>query len=309
MSDLAELKRIIEGAILASESPLTIDNLESLFFAEAPTRTEIREALGEIEADCETRGFELKKVATGYRFQVKEKYADWVSRLWEERPPRYTRALLETLALVAYKQPITRGDIEEIRGVAVSTNIIRTLLEREWIRVVGHRDVPGRPAMYATTKSFLDYFNVASLEELPTLQEIKDLAAEDRSLELDEPLIEMKSIELEPEEVELEGVSDTELEAVTQRVDQIQENIRQVMAPRSDSLDDDFDDMLDDEVETIREAAAEPSESAGPAETPKPAEVNTSMENEEGALDNVASQSADSSVPVSDEPEDALPPR
>jgi segregation and condensation protein B len=309
MSDLAELKRIIEGAILASESPLTIDNLESLFFAEAPTRTEIREALGEIEADCETRGFELKKVATGYRFQVKEKYADWVSRLWEERPPRYTRALLETLALVAYKQPITRGDIEEIRGVAVSTNIIRTLLEREWIRVVGHRDVPGRPAMYATTKSFLDYFNVASLEELPTLQEIKDLAAEDRSLELDEPLIEMKSIELEPEEVELEGVSDTELEAVTQRVDQIQENIRQVMAPRSDSLDDDFDDMLDDEVETIREAAAEPSESAGPAETPKPAEVNTSMENEEGASDNVASQSADSSVPVSDEPEDALPPR
>jgi len=309
MSDLAELKRIIEGAILASESPLTIDNLESLFFAEAPTRTEIREALGEIEADCETRGFELKKVATGYRFQVKEKYADWVSRLWEERPPRYTRALLETLALVAYKQPITRGDIEEIRGVAVSTNIIRTLLEREWIRVVGHRDVPGRPAMYATTKSFLDYFNVASLEELPTLQEIKDLAAEDRSLELDEPLIEMKSIELEPEEVELEGVSDTELEAVTQRVDQIQENIRQVMAPRSDSLDDDFDDMLDDEVETIREAAAEPSESAGPAETPKPPEVNTSMENEEGASDNVASQSADSSVPVSDEPEDALPPR
>jgi len=309
MSDLAELKRIIEGAILASESPLTIDNLESLFFAEAPTRTEIREALGEIEADCETRGFELKKVATGYRFQVKEKYADWVSRLWEERPPRYTRALLETLALVAYKQPITRGDIEEIRGVAVSTNIIRTLLEREWIRVVGHRDVPGRPAMYATTKSFLDYFNVASLEELPTLQEIKDLAAEDRSLELDEPLIEMKSIELEPEEVELEGVSDTELEAVTQRVDQIQENIRQVMAPRSDSLDDDFDDMLDDEVETIREAAAEPSESAGPAETPKAPEVNTSMENEEGASDNVASQSADSSVPVSDEPEDALPPR
>ena len=309
MSDLAELKRIIEGAILASESPLTIDNLESLFFAEAPTRTEIREALGEIEADCETRGFELKKVATGYRFQVKEKYADWVSRLWEERPPRYTRALLETLALVAYKQPITRGDIEEIRGVAVSTNIIRTLLEREWIRVVGHRDVPGRPAMYATTKSFLDYFNVASLEELPTLQEIKDLAAEDRSLELDEPLIEMKSIELEPEEVELEGVSDTELEAVTQRVDQIQENIRQVMAPRSGSLDDDFDDMLDDEVETIREAAAEPSESAGPAETPKAPEVNTSMENEEGASDNVASQSADSSVPVSDEPEDALPPR
>jgi len=309
MSDLAELKRIIEGAILASESPLTIDNLESLFFAEAPTRAEIRDALGEIEADCETRGFELKKVATGYRFQVKEKYADWVSRLWEERPARYTRALLETLALVAYKQPITRGDIEEIRGVAVSTNIIRTLLEREWIRVVGHRDVPGRPAMYATTKTFLDYFNVASLEELPTLQEIKDLAAEDRSLELDEPLIEMKSIELEPEEVELEGVSDTELEAVTQRVDQIQENIRQVMAPRSDPLDDDFDDMLDGEFEPSVEAVAEPSESLDPAETLGPAELNIIMENEERASGTLASLSEDSSDPVSDDAEDVQPPR
>ena len=308
MSDLAELKRIIEGAILASESPLTIDNLESLFFAEAPTRAEIRDALGEIEADCKTRGFELKKVATGYRFQVKEKYADWVSRLWEERPPRYTRALLETLALVAYKQPITRGDIEEIRGVAVSTNIIRTLLEREWIRVVGHRDVPGRPAMYATTKSFLDYFNVASLEELPTLQQIKDLAAEDRSLELDEPLIEMKSIELEPEEVELEGVSDTELEAVTQRVDQIQENIRQVMAPRSDPLDDDFDDMLDGEVESSGEAVAELSESLDPAETLGPAEVNIAMGNEERASGDMASLSEDSSAPVSDDAEDVQPP-
>ncbi len=309
MSDLAELKRIIEGAILASESPLTIDNLESLFFAEAPTRAEIRDALGEIEADCETRGFELKKVATGYRFQVKEKYADWVSRLWEERPARYTRALLETLALVAYKQPITRGDIEEIRGVAVSTNIIRTLLEREWIRVVGHRDVPGRPAMYATTKTFLDYFNVASLEELPTLQEIKDLAAEDRSLELDEPLIEMKSIELEPEEVELEGVSDTELEAVTQRVDQNQENIRQVMAPRSDPLDDDFDDMLDGEFEPSGEGVAEPSESVDPAETLGPAEVNIMMENEERASGALASLSEDSSDPVSDDAEDVQPPR
>jgi segregation and condensation protein B len=309
MSDLAELKRIIEGAILASESPLTIDNLESLFFAEAPTRAEIRDALGEIEADCENRGFELKKVATGYRFQVKEKYADWVSRLWEERPPRYTRALLETLALVAYKQPITRGDIEEIRGVAVSTNIIRTLLEREWIRVVGHRDVPGRPAMYATTKSFLDYFNVVSLEELPTLQEIKDLAAEDRSLELDEPLIEMKSIELEPEEVELEGVSDTELEAVTQRVDQIQENIRQVMAPRSDPLDDDFGDMLDGEFESSGEAVAEPSGSLHSAETLGPAEVNIAMENEERASGDLASLSEDSSDPVSDDVEDMQPPR
>ncbi len=241
MSELAELKRIIEGAILASESPLTIDNLELLFIVESPTRSEIRDAIAEIEADCESRGFELKKVATGYRFQVKEKYSEWVSRLWEERAPRYTRALLETLALIAYKQPITRGDIEEIRGVAVSTNIIRTLLEREWVRVVGHRDVPGRPAMYATTKHFLDYFNVASLEELPTLQEIKDIAAEEASLAIEEPLIEMTSIELEPEDLELEGANETDLDAVSQQVDQIQENIRQAMALRPEERDEDWD--------------------------------------------------------------------
>ena len=241
MSELAELKRIIEGAILASESPLTIDNLESLFIVESPTRSEIRDAIAEIEADCESRGFELKKVATGYRFQVKEKYSEWVSRLWEERAPRYTRALLETLALIAYKQPITRGDIEEIRGVAVSTNIIRTLLEREWVRVVGHRDVPGRPAMYATTKHFLDYFNVASLEELPTLQEIKDIAAEEASLAIEEPLIEMTSIELEPEDLELKGANETDLDAVSQQVDQIQENIRQAMALRPEERDEDWD--------------------------------------------------------------------
>ena len=241
MSELAELKRIIEGAILASESPLTIDNLESLFIVESPTRSEIRDAIAEIESDCESRGFELKKVATGYRFQVKEKYSEWVGRLWEERAPRYTRALLETLALIAYKQPITRGDIEEIRGVAVSTNIIRTLLEREWVRVVGHRDVPGRPAMYATTKHFLDYFNVASLEELPTLQEIKDIAAEEASLAIEEPLIEMTSIELEPEDLELEGANETDLDAVSQQVDQIQENIRQAMALRPEERDEDWD--------------------------------------------------------------------
>ena len=261
MSEVTELKRIIEGAILASESPLTIDNLESLFIVESPTRSEIRDAIAEIEADCESRGFELKKVATGYRFQVKEKYSEWVSRLWEERPPRYTRALLETLALIAYKQPITRGDIEEIRGVAVSTNIIRTLLEREWVRVVGHRDVPGRPAMYATTKHFLDYFNVASLEELPTLQEIKDIAAEEASLAIEEPLIEMTSIELEPEDLELEGANETDLDAVSQQVDQIQENIRQVMAPRPEERDEDWDDLEPGESRSEQAGEDSPMES------------------------------------------------
>ena len=284
MSEVTELKRIIEGAILASESPLTIDNLESLFIVESPTRSEIRDAIAEIEADCESRGFELKKVATGYRFQVKEKYSEWVSRLWEERAPRYTRALLETLALIAYKQPITRGDIEEIRGVAVSTNIIRTLLEREWVRVVGHRDVPGRPAMYATTKHFLDYFNVVSLEELPTLQEIKDIAAEESSLAIEEPLIEMTSIELEPEDLELEGANETDLDAVSQQVDQIQENIRQVMAPRPEELDENWDDL---------ESGDSRSEQAG--EVPP-------MEGEEGLpADQRADQRVDDSV---DDPTD-----
>ena len=222
------LKQIVEGAILASESPLSLDNLMSLFDLDSPSRDAVRAVIKEIEDDCATRGFELKRLASGYRFQVKADYGEWVSRLWEERPQRYTRALLETLALVAYKQPITRGDIEAVRGVTVSTNIIRSLLEREWIRIVGHRDVPGRPAMYATTKSFLDYFNLVSLDELPTLSEIKDLDAMTDRLALDEPLIEMKTIELDVEEAELEGMEETDLDEVSTTVDTIKENIRRV---------------------------------------------------------------------------------
>jgi segregation and condensation protein B len=248
-----KLKQIIEGAIMASESPLSLDNLMSLFEMDPPTRDEVRGVLEEIEADCDGRGFELKKLASGYRFQVRSEYGEWVSRLWEERPQRYTRALLETLALIAYKQPITRGDIEEVRGVAVSTNIIRSLLEREWIRIVGHRDVPGRPAMYATTKSFLDYFNLANLDELPTLSEIRDLDEMTSRLDLDEPLIEMKTIVLSDEDVEAEIFEDTDLDEVATTVDTIRENIRRVMAPPV--LDDDDDDSEDNDAddETVSE--------------------------------------------------------
>jgi segregation and condensation protein B len=153
-----------------------------------------------ISADCGDRGFELKQVASGYRFQVKQDLSEWVAKLWEDRPPRYTRALLETLALIAYRQPITRGDIEEIRGVGVSANIIRTLLDREWIRVVGHRDVPGRPAMFATTKQFLDYFNLRSLQELPPLSEIKELAQTDQEFDLADELAQQRVIDL-PEDL------------------------------------------------------------------------------------------------------------
>ena len=169
------IKEIIEAAILAADGPLSIQQLGDIFEERSVSNLEIKQALTEIQKSCEGRGFELKKVASGYRFQIRVEYSDWVSRLWKEKTPRYSRALLETLALIAYRQPITRGDIEDVRGVSVSSNIIRTLIERDWIKIVGHREVPGRPALYSTTKAFLDYFNLERLDQLPTLQEIKEL--------------------------------------------------------------------------------------------------------------------------------------
>ncbi|MDO8909102.1 MAG: SMC-Scp complex subunit ScpB [Pseudohongiella sp.] len=174
--DAPLLRQIIEGLLLAAGRPLSVPAIAELFLeGERPEAERIKAALEDIASDCEARGFELKEVASGFRFQVRQHLSPWISRLSEERPQRYTRALLETLGLIAYRQPITRGDIEEIRGVAVSSTIIRTLLDREWIRVVGHRDVPGRPAMFATTRQFLDYFNLKSLQQLPPLAEIRDL--------------------------------------------------------------------------------------------------------------------------------------
>jgi segregation and condensation protein B len=174
--DENELKHVVEAALLAAGRPLTLDRLEQLFAARgpAPDRATIKRLIDTLAAEYQNRGIELKEVATGYRIQVKSSMSDWLQPLWEERAPRYTRALLETLALIAYRQPITRAEIEEVRGVVVSTNIVRTLLERNWVRVVGHRDVPGKPAMFGTTKDFLDYFGLKKLEELPTLADIKD---------------------------------------------------------------------------------------------------------------------------------------
>ncbi len=184
--ELTQLRTIIEGALLAAGQPLNLNRLKGLFEEEeAPENDDIRAALDAIAADCEGRGFELKEVGSGWRFQVRPETAPWVNRLWEEKPQKYSRALLETLALVAYRQPITRGDIEEIRGVAVSSHIIKTLTEREWVKAVGHRDVPGRPALYATTRQFLDYFNLKSLDELPSLGEIRDLNDINAALDLD----------------------------------------------------------------------------------------------------------------------------
>ena len=197
----SKLKQIIEGLLLAAGKPLSLQAIGEVFLEEErPSREELLASLAAISADSEGRGFELKEVASGFRFQVRQDLSPWVSRLWEERPQRYTRALLETLALVAYRQPITRGDIEEIRGVSVSSTIIRTLLDREWIRVVGHRDVPGRPAMFATTRQFLDYFNLKSLQDLPPLSEIRDLDKLNPELALeDDDLAGMRVLELPPE--------------------------------------------------------------------------------------------------------------
>jgi len=171
-----QLQRILEAALLAAGQPLSTAQLAALFNDdERPPTGEISRALEQLGNECKGRGIELKKVASGFRFQVKQELNEWVSRLWKERPPRYSRALLETIALIAYRQPITRAEIESVRGVSVSTNIIRTLQERDWIRVVGHRDVPGKPALFGTTHAFLDSFGLQNLDDLPTLAEIRDM--------------------------------------------------------------------------------------------------------------------------------------
>ncbi len=171
-----EIKQIVEALLFAANQPMTVKQLRQVFPELAqPDNDEIQRAIDAIIEDYRLRPVELKLVANGYRFQVKEAMSPWVSRLFSEKPPKYSRALLETMAIIAYKQPVTRGDIEDIRGVSVSSTIMRTLLDREWVRVVGHKEVPGRPALYSTTKQLLDYFNLSSLSELPTLQEIEDL--------------------------------------------------------------------------------------------------------------------------------------
>ncbi|MBD3669414.1 MAG: SMC-Scp complex subunit ScpB [Gammaproteobacteria bacterium] len=184
----SKLKQIIEAALMAAGSALKLDHIMNLFEGEqdVPSRDEVLQAIHSLMADCEGRGVELVEVASGFRFQARQEFSNWVQRLWEEKPQRYSRALLETLALIAYRQPITRAEIEEVRGVSVSSTIIKTLQEREWVRVVGHRDVPGKPAMYATTREFLDYFNMQSLDELPTLAEIRDIDSINAELAFDE---------------------------------------------------------------------------------------------------------------------------
>ena len=291
MSEIPALKQIIEGAILAADQPLSIDLMIHLFEHEPPTRAEVREALATITEECDGKGFELKEVASGYRFQVKTEYGQWVSRLWDERPPRYTRALLETLALIAYKQPITRGDIEEIRGVTVSTNIMRTLLEREWIRVVGHRDVPGKPAIYATTKSFLDYFNLSSLDELPTLSEIKDLDKVNEELDLDDEIVESRTLEI-PTDEDAESVdADSEsLAEVTDKVNEIEENIKNLFREEEaaeEAADEELNEIIDEAEEVLgnQEVDAEAKETEDVENTDVTVEIDSGEVSENADID------------------------
>lgn len=208
--ELNEIKYVVEAALLAAGRPLSLDRLGELFGRRgAPDRDALRAALAALADDYAERGIEIKEVASGYRIQVRSRMNDWLMPLWEERAPRYSRALLETLALIAYRQPITRGEIEEVRGVAVTTNIVRTLLERSWVRVVGHRDVPGRPAMFGTTREFLDYFGLKKLDDLPPLSEIAELVDVAPELALPEVSPQVDLVEaLGPDEIADAQVTD-----------------------------------------------------------------------------------------------------
>jgi len=236
MVDGEQLIQIIEAALLAAGQPLSHAQLGALFSEEErPPGGEISKALEQLNEDCVKRGIELKKVASGYRLQVRQSLHGWVSRLWKERPKRYSRALLETMSLIAYRQPITRGEIEAVRGVSVSTSIIRTLQEREWIRVVGHRDVPGKPALFGTTKIFLDYFNLQNLDDLPTLAEIRDMENLEPELEL-EPAMPAADVREEAEEQAADSDVDPEDDGAE---DSVENGFRVEPGMTDESVEDD----------------------------------------------------------------------
>ena len=186
--EIKKLKPILEALFAATDKPLSVNFILELFAGdvEQPSKDDIRQAIDELMGQYQESGMEIKQVASGFRLQVKPAYEIWVSRLWDQKPPRYSRALMETLALIAYRQPITRGEIEDIRGVSVSSHMIKTLREREWVKPLGHKDVLGKPTLYGTTRIFLDYFNLKSLNDLPTLAEIRDLDQYLPELALDE---------------------------------------------------------------------------------------------------------------------------
>lgn len=249
LSDPKDLAQLLEAFLLASGKPQSLERLYELFEeAERPEPAQFKAALEVLRKSCTGRAFELKEVASGYRLQVRERFAPWVGRLWEERPQRYSRALLETLALIAYRQPITRGEIEEVRGVAVNSNITKTLLEREWIRVVGYRDVPGRPAMFATTKGFLDHFNLKSLDELPPLAALRELEPEpqlalDDEAEVPAGLQARADLALQEEGEPAEPREETSFRSLLAELDSMEEGLKT-----------DFDDLRQAEEESTVDA-------------------------------------------------------
>jgi segregation and condensation protein B len=236
LSEPRELAPLLEAFLLASGKPQSLERLFELFEeAERPEPAVFKKALTLLGKSCDGRAYELKEVASGYRLQIREKFSPWVGRLWEERPQRYSRAMLETIALIAYRQPITRGEIEDVRGVAVNSQIVKTLMEREWIRIVGYRDVPGKPAMFATTKAFLDHFNLKNLDDLPPLAEVRELEP-DPVLDFDDApvpagLQELADASAEPEEPKEE----TSFHTLLLELDSMEEGIKT-----------DFDDLLRD---------------------------------------------------------------
>ncbi len=232
-----KLKPIIEAVLSASDHPLSVDQIFNLFHGDIdqPGKDEIRQVLHELVDDYQNRGLQIKQVASGFRYQASPDYANWISRLWEQKPPRYSRALLETLALIAYRQPITRGEIEAIRGVSVSSNIIKTLQEREWVRTLGHKDVPGKPSLYGTTSTFLDYFNLKSLNELPTLSELKDLDSFHPELAFNEDNIQ--------QDAEDKDTGETDIDEAT---------ADDVFESDIDLSQDDADELDEDETPTLQ---------------------------------------------------------
>ncbi|MHC6226709.1 SMC-Scp complex subunit ScpB [Pseudomonas sp. X10] len=242
LNEPRDLASLIEAFLLASGKPQSLERLYELFEeAERPAPAVFKKALEVLGKSCNGRAFELKEVATGYRLQIREDYAPWVGRLWEERPQRYSRALLETMALIAYRQPITRGEIEDVRGVAVNSNIIKTLMEREWIRIVGYREVPGKPAMFATTKAFLDHFNLKSLDELPPLAELREmepaplLDVDDAPVPAHLQALADASLEVDEEQPPVEPREETSFRSLLVELDAMEEGLKT-----------DFDDLRDE---------------------------------------------------------------
>ncbi|HCN61804.1 MAG TPA: SMC-Scp complex subunit ScpB [Pseudomonas sp.] len=258
LTEPRELAPLLEAFLLASGKPQSLERLFELFDeSERPEPPVFKKALEVLRKSCDGRAFELKEVASGYRLQIREKFSPWVGRLWEERPQRYSRAMLETMALIAYRQPITRGEIEDVRGVAVNSHIVKTLLEREWIRVVGYRDVPGKPAMFATTKAFLDHFNLQNLDDLPPLAELRELEP-DPILDFDdapvpEHLQALADESLEPEEPK----DETSFRTLLVELDSMEEGLKT-----------DFDDLLREEAVSVELQAA--SEEPEPTPEPEP---------------------------------------